>query len=70
MPTYIRFGEDHSVAVQEELRRDQEADRRGRSRRSCPLFEATRVDGAKMLVNANEIRTISEGKKKDGGRKG
>jgi hypothetical protein len=68
MPTYIRFGEDHSVAVEEdvvEIKRlvvEAEAAR-------VPLFEATRIDGAKLLVNANEVRTISEGKKKDGARK-
>ena len=30
-----------------------------------PLFEATRIDGARMLLNANEVRTITEGKSKD-----
>jgi len=65
MPTYIRFSEDHSVVVSEtfaeiaELIRDSEAAK-------VPLFEATRIDGPKMLINANGIRSISEGKKKDG----
>ena len=38
-------------------------------RAQVPLFEATRVDGAKLLVNATEFWTITEGKKKDGGGK-
>jgi len=69
MPTYIRFSEDHSLAVLESFEeilkriRDAEAAK-------VPLFEATRTDGPKMLVNASGIRTVSEGKKKDGGRKG
>ena len=31
-----------------------------------PLFPVTRADGPKLLVNASTIRTVSEGKKKDG----
>jgi hypothetical protein len=64
MPTYIRFGDDHFVAVQEgyaEVKRL--IDEAGPA--SVPLFEVTRIDGPKLLVNAKEIRTISEGKKKD-----
>jgi hypothetical protein len=69
MPTYIRFSEDHSLAVLESFA---EIEKRIREAEAAevPLFEATRTDGPRMLVNANEIRTISEGKKKDGGRKG
>ncbi|HEX2706524.1 MAG TPA: hypothetical protein VHM66_00775 [Solirubrobacterales bacterium] len=64
MPTYIRFGDDHYVAVQEgwtEVKRlidDSESAK-------VPLFEATRIDGARMLLNASEVRTITEGKNKD-----
>jgi hypothetical protein len=64
MPTYIRFGDDHSVAVQESL-----ADLRklidASEAAKVPLFEATRIDGAKMLVNPTEVWTISEGRKKE-----
>jgi len=69
MPTYIRFSEDHSVVVLESFEeiesriRDAEASK-------IPLFEVTRADGPKLLVNAGTIRTVSEGKKKDGERKG
>jgi hypothetical protein len=68
MPTYIRFSEDHSVAVSESL---EEVEERIRACESMDvrLFEATRSDGPKMLISADQIRTISEGKKKDGGRK-
>ena len=68
MPTYIRFSEDHSIVVSETLAeiaaliRESEASK-------IPLFEATRIDGPKMMINANGIRSISEGKKKDGGGK-
>ncbi len=69
MHTYIRFSEDHSVAVQEDF-----AELRKRvgvaEAAQVPLFEATRIDGVKLLVNANEVRTISEGKRKDGAREG
>ena len=69
MPTYIRFSEDHSLVVLESF---EEIEQRIRAAEGAevPLFEATRADGPKMLVNATEIRTVSEGKKKDGGRKG
>jgi uncharacterized protein YlzI (FlbEa/FlbD family) len=68
MPTYIRFSEDHSVVVLESF---EEIARRIRGAEGAepPLFEVTRADGPKLLVNASTIRTVSEGKKKDGGRK-
>jgi uncharacterized protein YlzI (FlbEa/FlbD family) len=68
VPTYIRFSEDHSIVVSEsfdEIRR-RVGDAEGAK---VPLFEATRIDGPKMLINANGIRSVSEGKKKDGDRK-
>lgn len=64
MTTYIRFGDDHYVAVNEgwdEVRRRIEAAEAAKA----PLFEATRIDGARMLLNAGEVRTITEGKSKD-----
>jgi hypothetical protein len=64
MPTYIRFGDDHYVAVQEdyaEIRRLIDAAAAG----TVPLFEATRIDGPRMLLNASAIRTVTEGKQKD-----
>jgi hypothetical protein len=64
MPTYIRFGDDHYVAVNEgwdEVRARIDA----AASATPPLFEATRVDGARMLLNAGEVRTITEGKSKD-----
>jgi len=64
MPTYIRFGDDHSVAVQEslaELRRRIDAAEAAK----VPIFEATRIDGARMLVNPAELWTITEGRKKE-----
>jgi hypothetical protein len=64
MTTYIRFGDDHYVAVQEgwnEIRRLIAA----AESTPLPLFEATRIDGARMLLNAAEVRTITEGKSKD-----
>jgi hypothetical protein len=67
-PTYIRFSEDHSVAVQESFAEIQALIERAQAQ-PVPLFEATRTDGVKLLVNANKIRTVSEGKKKDGGGK-
>jgi uncharacterized protein YlzI (FlbEa/FlbD family) len=69
MPTYIRFSEDHSVVVLESF---EEIERRiGEAEAGkIPLFEVTRADGPKLLVNASTIRTVSEGKKKDGGGKG
>ncbi len=69
MPTYIRFSEDHSVVVLESF---EEIEQRIRAAETAalPLFEVTRADGPKLLVNASTIRTVSEGKKKDGGGKG
>jgi uncharacterized protein YlzI (FlbEa/FlbD family) len=69
MPTYIRFSEDHSVVVLESF---EEIEKRIRASEATqiPLFEVTRADGPKLLVNASTIRTVSEGKKKDGDRKG
>ncbi len=70
MPTYIRFSEDHSVVVLESF---EEIGRRiGEAEvAAIPLFEVTRADGPKLLVNASTIRTVSEGKKKgDGSPKG
>jgi uncharacterized protein YlzI (FlbEa/FlbD family) len=64
MPTYIRFGDDHYVAVNEGW--DEVCQRIDAAATATPpLFEATRVDGARMLLNANEVRTITEGKSKD-----
>jgi uncharacterized protein YlzI (FlbEa/FlbD family) len=68
VPTYVRFSEDHSVIVSESLPEVLKLIRDCESAQ-VPLFEATRIDGPKMLINANEIRSISEGKKKDGDRK-
>jgi len=69
MPTYIRFSEDHSVVVLESF---EEIGQRIQAAEATalPLFEVTRADGPKLLVNASTIRTVSEGKKKDGGGKG
>jgi uncharacterized protein YlzI (FlbEa/FlbD family) len=64
MPTYIRFGDEHYVAVNEdwdEVRRRIDA----AASAAPPLFEATRIDGARMLLNAAEVRTITEGASKD-----
>ncbi len=66
MPTYIRFGDDHSVAVREEYERVKTLIAAAESS-PVPMFEVTRVDGARLLVNANELWTVSEGRKKDGG---
>jgi uncharacterized protein YlzI (FlbEa/FlbD family) len=65
MPTYIRFSEDHSVVVLESF---EEIEQRIRAAEveKVPLFAVTRADGPKLLVNASTIRTVSEGKKKDG----
>jgi len=69
MPTYIRFSEDHSVVVLEDFAEITERIRAAEAT-PLPLFEVTRADGPKLLVNAATIRTVSEGKKKDGGGKG
>jgi hypothetical protein len=65
MPTYIRFGDDHSVAVQESFSEIKQLIGEAESA-PVPFFEVSRIDGAKLLVNAGEVWTISEGKKKDG----
>jgi uncharacterized protein YlzI (FlbEa/FlbD family) len=66
VPTYIRFSEDHSVVVLESF---EEIERRIAEAAAAPipLFEVTRADGPKLLVNASAIRTVSEGKKKEDG---
>jgi hypothetical protein len=64
MPTYIRFGDDHSIAVQEsldEIRRRIDLSEGAR----VPIFEATRIDGAKLLVNPSELWTVTEGRKRE-----
>jgi hypothetical protein len=68
MPTYLRFGDDHSVAVQETMVEIRDLIRAAEAA-TVPMFEATRIDGAKMLVNPAELWTVTEGRKKDGGRK-
>jgi hypothetical protein len=65
MPTYLRFGDDHSVAVQESLDELHGLIRTAEAERSVPMFEATRIDGAKMLVNPSELWTITEGRRKE-----
>jgi uncharacterized protein YlzI (FlbEa/FlbD family) len=69
MPTYIRFSEDHSVVVLESFEEIEQRIREAEAAK-IPLFAVTRADGPKLLVNAATIRTVSEGKKKDGERKG
>ena len=69
MPTYIRFSEDHSVVVLESFEEIESRIHEAEAAKT-PLFEVTRADGPKLLVNAATIRTVSEGKQKDGGRKG
>jgi hypothetical protein len=61
MPTYLRFGDDHSVAIQEPY---EEVKRRiaATASQAVPMFEVTRVDGARLFVNANELWTVSEGR--------
>lgn len=64
MPTYIRFGDDHSIAVQESL--DEIRQRIGAAEATrVPIIEATRIDGAKLLVNPSELWTVTEGRKKE-----
>lgn len=64
MPTYIRFGDDHSVAVQESMEQIRDLIRAAEAA-TVPMFEATRIDGAKMLVNPAELWTVTEGRRKD-----
>jgi len=63
MATYLRFGDDHSVAVDEayEAVKDRIEAVKGEA---VPMFEVTRVDGARLFVNANELWTVSEGRRK------
>ena len=63
MTTYIRFGDDHYVAVTEDFAAVRKLIDDSTSA-AVPLFEATRIDGARMLLNANEVRTVTEGKGK------
>jgi hypothetical protein len=64
MPTYLRFGDDHSVAVQETAEEIRDLIRASEAA-TVPMFEATRVDGAKLLVNPTELWTVTEGRKKE-----
>ena len=64
MPTYIRFGDDHSIAVQESLAEIRERIDAAEAAR-VPIIEATRIDGAKLLVNPSELWTVTEGRKKE-----
>lgn len=64
MPTYIRFGDDHSIAIQEtlaEIRQRIDAAEAAK----VPIIEATRIDGAKLLVNPSGLWTVTEGRKKE-----
>jgi hypothetical protein len=63
MPTYLRFGDDHSVAVQESYE-DVKGLIVAAEPQAVPMFEATRVDGARLFVNANELWSVSEGRQK------
>lgn len=64
MPTYIRFGDDHSVAVQEDFEQIKGLIAAAETA-AVPMFEVTRIDGARLLVNATELWTVSEGKRKE-----
>ena len=68
MPTYIRFGDDHSIAVQETLEEIRQRIDVAEAAK-VPIIEATRIDGAKLLVNPSELWTVTEGRKKDEQRK-
>lgn len=63
MPTYLRFGDDHSVAIQEPYEDVKRAIVAAEAQ-TVPMFEVTRVDGARLFVNANELWTVSEGRQK------
>ena len=65
MPTYIRFGDVHSIAVQESLAEIRRLIDEAEAAAKVPVFEATRVDGAKLLVNPSELWTVTEGRKKE-----
>ncbi|HET7445472.1 MAG TPA: hypothetical protein VFJ57_12530 [Solirubrobacterales bacterium] len=64
MPTYIRFGDDHSIAVQETLEEIRQRIDAAEAAK-VPIFEATRIDGAKLLINPSELWTVTEGRKKE-----
>jgi hypothetical protein len=64
MPTYIRFGDDHSIAVQETLEEIRQRIDAAEAA-TVPIFEATRIDGAKLLINPSELWTVTEGRKKE-----
>ena len=64
MTTYLRFGDDHSVAVQEPYE-DVKGLIVAAESRDVPMFEVTRVDGARLFVNANELWTVSEGRRRE-----
>lgn len=63
MPTYLRFGDDHSVAIQEPYE-DVKGLIVAAETQAVPMFEVTRVDGARLFVNANELWSVSEGRQK------
>lgn len=63
MPTYLRFGDDHSVAVHETYE-DVKKLIVTAAAQPVPMFEVTRVDGARLFVNADELWTVSEGRQK------
>lgn len=65
MPTYIRFHADHSIAVQESLEEIRSRIDAAEAAK-VPIFEATRIDGAKLLVNPSELWTVTEGRKREG----
>lgn len=64
MPTYIRFGDDHSIAIQETLEEIRQLIDAAEVAK-VPIFEATRIDGAKLLINPSELWTVTEGRKKE-----
>lgn len=64
MPTYIRFGDDHSIAVQESLEEIRGLIDAAEAAK-VPIFEATRIDGAKLLINPSELWTVTEGRTKE-----
>jgi hypothetical protein len=64
VPTYIRFGDDHSIAVQETLEEIRQRIDAAEAAK-VPIFEATRIDGAKLLINPSELWTVTEGRKKE-----
>ena len=69
MPTYIRFSEDHSVVVLESFGEIEQRIRVAEAA-AIPLFEVTRIDGPKLLVNASDDRTDLGGEEEGWRRKG